>query len=902
MPKRQKPLCLAKATVVYGPQSGKPDGKDINQSRDEKMLTYGQQKTIECGLPMAPTFSPAYYSHRKLMSKFCAEDQPSSGNTITCFPRVGTIYDPLRRQHTLSLPMTHLAGRREHFTEPERGCLGPKVFPSPLLVPPERGQLEAPHQGIGVGIGMERPAGRDPRDAGKSSARGKKPSASSPLRSPGVPAGCGGALAVPMATGGPQRALKVEAEAQGAKPKLHPAASCPSMYLSGGGGGGGLRPLLLVRKQRSEVSETSQGRGTQDEGRVGLPDAKETPFEPPALLSGRYRLGDESKTNKPANLKGKKGAIPGIYGTRLPVSTFSHQIPESFVSHVYSLENDSSAEKKFHPPEDKLAAGGIPSSKFYKLPDLLTSSDSLYGIPKASFEFMHEDLIVVQHQIIPLNERPHLSDDIPVPGGCGDMDGVFGSSGSRDLPSLVLDGVAQLRETCGSVLLQDHDKTAPEQLATLNISNHSRTPQLNSNNSKQGQFHSWNYVPKQGNNSVSRDFSEPCAEMPSTSSDVPRNVIHTNPLVQSFMKRHHPVSYQGTKKTTSEKNSTDGDGDFPKMTNEAATSDSYPATDSSGDDMRLANKWKLKKRNDNVERKLLVEEKAATETEKRNKALLEKLKNVNLNLKPDPFEHQEDDIPSSSAENDMFSYPDFLPSPYNNLNFKNSLSKSDDWKSSIKPPLNASLDKLVSRLVEMERLQHTTILRERAREAICPAVAANNRTILTKELPQSKQPRPLDCCQVKCDGDTHNSSCGGQQTDMPKCQQSHNHKNSAPSMHSSSKMTGASSSNFKSNKTPVVLSSSNVALRQSLSCSGSSSKICPDVKLNSTNADSPSPTIACSLPDSESSKNRPTKTKRKDLKKKGSLTSKSSQSQKLKSASLISKQKSSSVDPQGSLE
>ncbi|XP_063156019.1 protein FAM217A-like [Candoia aspera] len=420
--------------------------------------------------------------------------------------------------------------------------------------------------------------------------------------------------------------------------------------------------------------------------------------------------------------------------------------------------------------------------------------------------------------------------------------------------------------------------------------------QLNSNSSKQGQFHSRNNVPKQGNNSVSRDFSKPCAEMPSTSSDVPRNVIHTNPLVQSFLKRHHPVSYPGTKKTASEKKCRDGDGDFPKRTKEATTTDSSPARNSSGDDVHLANKWKVKKRNDNVERKLLAEEKAAAETKRRNKALLEKLKNVNLNLKPDPFEHQEDDVPSSSAENDTFPYPDFLPSPYNNLNLKKlSLSKSDDWKSSIKPPLNASLNKLVSRLVQMERLQHATILRERANEATCPAVAANNRTILTKEVPQSKQPRPLDCCQVKRDGDT---SCGGQQTDVPKCQQSHNHKNPAPSMHSSSTMTRASCSNVKSNKTPAVLSSTNVAARPSLSCSGSSSKICPDVTLNSTNVDSSSTTAACSLPDSESSKNKQTKTKKKDLKKRGSLTSRPSQSQKLKSVSLNSKQKSSSVDPQ----
>ena len=83
MAKKQQPLYVSKATVVYCPQSGQPVAKDINQSTDEKRLTNGQQKSIESALPMAPAFSPTYDSRRKLMSIFRAEEgQPSSSNTI----------------------------------------------------------------------------------------------------------------------------------------------------------------------------------------------------------------------------------------------------------------------------------------------------------------------------------------------------------------------------------------------------------------------------------------------------------------------------------------------------------------------------------------------------------------------------------------------------------------------------------------------------------------------------------------------------------------------------------------------------------------------------------------------------------------------------------------------------
>ncbi|KAM3841825.1 protein FAM217A [Vipera latastei] len=445
-----------------------------------------------------------------------------------------------------------------------------------------------------------------------------------------------------MASSGPQRTLK--AEAQGAKPKFRSAEACPSMYPASG---------------RSAPSS---------------PPKKETQRS----FTNFPGLGEKSRVDKPAYLKEKKEAVPGIYGTTLPISTLSHQ-----ESNVCCLETDCSAEKKFHSPE------GILTSTFYK----------------------------------------------------------------------------------------DHYKAAVEQLTTLNMSKNSRAAQLNSNSYKKGQFHSWKHIPNQGNNSVSRDFSKPDAELSSGSSDGLIHLATTNPVVHFFTKRYHPVSYPETKKTTLGKNCRNDDGDSLKKANEVTTSDSYLATDSSSDDIYSASKWKLGKKSVNSENKLLAEEKEVTENEKRNIALLKYFKNLNLNIKTDSFMDQED--APSLLENDKFPYPDFLPSPYNNLDFKKlSLSKSDSWKSSINPPLNDSLDKIVSRLVEMERLQHLTILREKKKEAVSAAATASSRSISTKELHQSKQSRPLDClcCLFRPERDI---KC--------TCQHCHSHKNSAISMRSFSK-------------------------------------------------------------------------------------------------------------------
>lgn len=358
--------------------------------------------------------------------------------------------------------------------------------------------------------------------------------------------------------------------------------------------------------------------------------------------------------------------------------------------------------------------------------------------------------------------------------------------------------------------------------------------------------------------------------------------------------KYQSVSCPGTQETVSENCSRNGDGDFFKKTHEASASRSYPPTDSSSDETLSGKKLKRK-----TGTKLLAEENVAPECAKNDApedaknraALLKYFKNANLTLRPQPIEDIET---SSSAESGTFSYPDFLPAPYNTLDLqKMSLSKGDDWKLSFEPPLEGSLDKLVSRLVEMERLQHSTILKERTKDPSA-SPTMSNRPSSTKDVYHLKQLKAVDlwCPQAAFDGDFHSFGNGLQETDISKWTCDHCPKwNSGPVSCQHSKHLRASYS--KCTKAPGFSDSSNGEARRPLSCCGSSTKIRSAVK-------TPSPNIpaAFSLPDRESSKCKLPRTRRKSYRNNVSLMGKPFSSHRLKSLSVLAKPKYSQVDHQ----
>ncbi|XP_048364224.1 protein FAM217A [Sphaerodactylus townsendi] len=443
-----------------------------------------------------------------------------------------------------------------------------------------------------------------------------------------------------------------------------------------------------------------------------------------------------------------------------------------------------------------------------------------------------------------------------------------------------------------STFYKDHYKSAVEQLAALSLSKNTRTAQLNSNSDKQGTLNFWSYMYHQGTNSVSR---KTFAEMPSSSSDTPISLICTNPaLVGSHrVNKYQSILYPGAQQTVSENCCRNGDGDFFRKTRKASASDSYPATNNSCEDLLSVMKLAWKTRNSQREDSLFAEKKDSFESSKNRVDLLKYFKNANLNLRPEPIEDIET---SSSAECHTFSYPDFLPMPFNKLDLKKlSSSKWNDWKLAFEPPLEESLDKLISRLVEMERLQHLTILKERTKErSASPTTALNNRPSSTKELYQLKQLKSVDllCPQAAFDGDLHNFSSCVQEPDIPKCSchRCQQKWNSRPISPMCSKQLRSSCN--KCTKAPVTLDSSNIVARRSLSCS-SSTKVRSGVKVLS-----PSTPVPFFLPDGENAKCKQQKTRRKSCRKNVALMSKPFTSQKLKSLSVLATTKYTQVDHQ----
>ncbi|XP_031215064.1 protein FAM217A isoform X5 [Mastomys coucha] len=118
------------------------------------------------------------------------------------------------------------------------------------------------------------------------------------------------------------------------------------------------------------------------------------------------------------------------------------------------------------------------------------------------------------------------------------------------------------------------------------------------------------------------------------------------------------------------------------------------------------------KRNSSVEENV-TDESDLSENEKMNDSLLSYFKKMDLNLKPERIEHVERAFTEEASQ--VFVYADFLPAPFNTLDLHRfAFSKCESWKAAVEPP-ESSIERLIIRLLELERLQHMTIQRERPR-------------------------------------------------------------------------------------------------------------------------------------------------------------------------------------------
>lgn len=189
------------------------------------------------------------------------------------------------------------------------------------------------------------------------------------------------------------------------------------------------------------------------------------------------------------------------------------------------------------------------------------------------------------------------------------------------------------------------------------------------------------------------------------------------------------------------------DGDFFKDRNDSLNNLCSTVENNNGEMMKSAPTWNLKCRNSSVEENL-TDESDLSENEKANDTLFSYFKKMDLNLKPETIDNVEESFTEEPSE--VFPYPDFLPPPFNTLDLhKLALSKSENWKVTVESS-ESCIEPLITRLLEMERLQHTTIQKERPRlqTTFCtPAVA--ERPFSSKTIPKMRQPKLSDSLSLQ---------------------------------------------------------------------------------------------------------------------------------------------------------
>ncbi|XP_075827274.1 protein FAM217A [Microtus pennsylvanicus] len=260
-------------------------------------------------------------------------------------------------------------------------------------------------------------------------------------------------------------------------------------------------------------------------------------------------------------------------------------------------------------------------------------------------------------------------------------------------------------ENCGTN--QHVSSISPELVLTSvflkgNLPEHAHSRVQNSN---QGVFQLWSSV-KKGSTLDSRELKKSSAE---TGFSVANSA-------RLFSLNHSLTSGPGLTDSKQVSAHPDlcwpyADGDFLKDRSEFHLG-SYSTMGNSNSDSVSAINWNLKYRNLSVEENV-TDESDLSESEKRNDSLLSYFKKMDLNLKPETIEHVERSF--SEEANEASVYADFLPAPFNTLDLHRfAMSKCESWKASVHPP-ESSIERLIIRLLELERLQHMTIQREKPR-------------------------------------------------------------------------------------------------------------------------------------------------------------------------------------------
>ncbi|XP_032318317.1 LOW QUALITY PROTEIN: protein FAM217A [Camelus ferus] len=199
------------------------------------------------------------------------------------------------------------------------------------------------------------------------------------------------------------------------------------------------------------------------------------------------------------------------------------------------------------------------------------------------------------------------------------------------------------------------------------------------------------------------------------------------------------------------------DGDFCKDRNEPQVNLCSAVENNSGDILTTPT-WDLKCGRSSVEEGS-TDESDLPGNERANEALLSYFKKMGLSLKPETIESVDDFFTEEPSA--AFPYPDLLPPPFGALDLHRlAFSRSANWTMTAALP-ESSLEPLITLLLEMERLQHVTIQKERPRlQTPRCTPGAPERPSSSKPVPKTRQPRLSDSLslQTTCADKSHEKS------------------------------------------------------------------------------------------------------------------------------------------------
>nr|XP_023420456.1 protein FAM217A [Cavia porcellus] len=190
------------------------------------------------------------------------------------------------------------------------------------------------------------------------------------------------------------------------------------------------------------------------------------------------------------------------------------------------------------------------------------------------------------------------------------------------------------------------------------------------------------------------------------------------------------------------------DGDFFKGRNELQVNSCSTTENTSGEALPTP-ACNQGHGNSSVEENL-TDESDLSENEKASDTLLSYTK-MDLDLKPETIDSVEECCTEEPSE--AFLYPDFLPTPFDTLDLhKLAFSKFENWKAAVDPQ-DSSTERLVTRLLELERLQHMTIQKERPRlPLLACGSAVSEHPSASKAAPKARPAKPPDAPSVPVPG------------------------------------------------------------------------------------------------------------------------------------------------------